>query len=261
MEERIDEVLRKISSIEDSLKKAKPKWYERVFWAIEKALIPIMLAILAYYGNQAATKIAEGQLVLARSNAEDRKAEFRRSIQSQYLQIFLRDINSVDVRQQNIAKGLFKHLDPVLWNEVEAIVQSSPQISPALKAEVQVESQKLVAAAQTPRGTGALAGYKIGIYFLSNDAASVRTAQSLQAHLRQQGLTNLISLYPSNQEFMETVNPPSSLEVRFEEGIEDRQAKTLVDILSRPPLTRNATQIPVGSQTPNFVSIFVPSGG
>jgi hypothetical protein len=264
MDERIDEVLRKITSIEDSLKKAKPKWYERIFWAVEKALIPIMIAVLAYYGNQAATKISERQLVLAKSNAEDRKAEFRRTMQSKYLEMFQRDIVSADPRQQASALGLLRLMDPALASDASTLVQTSTQISPAVKAEVRVEAQKVEAAAQTatrPQGTGILARYKIGIYYLSNDAASVRTAQAIQLYLRQQGLSNLIALYPSNQEFMDSVVPPSALEVRFEEGMEDKQAQALVIALDRQPIARRANLVPVGNQTPNFISVFVPSGG
>ncbi len=264
MSDRMDEVLRRLGVIESNTKLSKPKWYERIFWAIEKAFIPLTIAVLAYVGNLAASKISEGQLALAKSNSENRKAEFDRTMQSKYLELFYRDITSTDVKQQANAMSLLKLMDPALAGDVAVFVQANPQVSAALKAEVRAESQRIEASAQLPtlaKGKGVLAGYKIGIYYLASDPAATTTARAVQAHLKKQGIDNLIALYPSTSESMENMNPPSDLEVRFEEGIENRQAVAIRDALSKPPFARSTVQVPVGTTTPNFVSIFVPYGG
>jgi len=74
-------------------------------------------------------------------------------------------------------------------------------------------------------------------------------------------LENTIALYPKTLEFMDNVSPPSGLEVRYEESTEQKQAEAIRSILSKPPFARQASQVTVGTTTPNFVSIFVPNGG
>ncbi|WP_157835420.1 hypothetical protein [Xanthomonas sp. SHU 166] len=258
-----DKVFSKLEELEKLISQNKPNWFERVFWGIEKALIPITVAVIAYLGNQAATKISHGQLALARAAADDRKAEFSRTMQSKYLELFYRDITSKEPREQANAMALLQIMDPSLARDLSAFVQASTSVTPALKAEVKAESQKLEAAAQVPtrRDSGPLSGYKVGIYFLASDTGAAKAADKIETHLRSQGFRGFIQRYPSSPEFWDKVVPPTTLEIRFEEGLEDRQANALKSLLTSAPLRRKAELLPVGNTTQNFISIFVPSGG
>jgi uncharacterized protein YajQ (UPF0234 family) len=262
MDEKLKEILKQTTAIQDSLKVKAPSISDRLLQILEKAFIPLAVASIAFFGNLAATKISEGQLALAKSAADDRKSEFQRTMQGKYLEMFYREITSGDSKQQANALGLLKLLDPSLANDVAAFVATSVQISPKVKAEVQVETQRIQAAAQAPvqaRSSDVLSGFVIGIYFLSIDSAASAKASQIQRHLKQKLPQNIVRLYPSNQDFMDYASPPNSLEVRYEDGIEDKQANRVVTLLKEAPLTLQAKLQTVGSTTPNFVSVFVPT--
>jgi hypothetical protein len=227
MEEKLDEVLRGLASVQDALKKRPPTISDRLLFVMEKALVPLSVAAIAVFGNLAAIKISEGQLALAQSAAEDRKAEFRRTMQGRYLEILYRDITSTDPRQQATALGVLKLLDPSLANDVAKFVASNSQIAPQLKAEVETETERLRAAALAPTtgsGTDVLAGLAIGIYYLAADQRASLVARDIHQHLKSKLLANSIRLYPSTPEFLQYAYPTQVLEVRYEEGIENKQA-------------------------------------
>jgi hypothetical protein len=260
MDEKLNQLIRDLSRLREEVSEKRPKWWERVFWMIEKMIIPLSIAAVAFFGDMAATKISEGQLALARAGADDRKEEFRRTMQVKYVELFYAEIASGDSGRQNNALGLLKLMDPVMALELSAFVAANPGVSSAVKAQAETARQRIQSESQklSPQYGSPLDGYVIGIYFIAMDKAAEAASNQIRRHLLSLGLQNTVRLYPSTQEFMESVVPPDSLEVRYEAGIEDRQATMIADALGAPPLSAKATQRTVGSRTPNFVSIFVP---
>lgn len=263
MEAKIDKLLIDISDLAKKIEGKRTPWWERLFWAVEKMLIPLAVAALAFYGHSAATKISEGQLALAKSGAEDRREEFRRTMQSKYLELFYADISSGDQKRQSNALGLLRLMEPSLASDLNQLVQASPAVPSSIKAEAESAKQQIQAESQRIANSpsGPLAGYVVGIYFIATDIPSKKTADAVQKHLLAQGLGATVRLYPRDAEFMESVVAPRGLEVRYEEGVEDRQANVLLEALSKPTLNRPARPQLVGNTTPRFLSIFVPNGG
>lgn len=258
------EIIKKLQSIEENTKKRKFQWLNFISWALEKAIIPIMIAALAYFGSLAATNLSQGQLALAKSNSEDRKSEFKATLQSKYFEIFYRDITSADVRQQTSAITLLALMEPELAKDLEKFVQESSQIPFNIKAEVRRESEKRenFAKIQTkPKNSNVLAGYKIGIYYLSSDPLSLKTAKKVQYHLSKQNLVSPVELRPEDSKFMLDNTPADSLDVRYFQGTEDQQAQAIVEALNKPPLNINPQLRETRNLTPNFISIFIPEGG
>ncbi|WP_159053637.1 hypothetical protein [Variovorax sp. PMC12] len=264
METKIDQILKTLDAIQEAEKIRSTGWFSRIFKIIEIALIPLTVAGLAYYGNKAATQIADGQLALARSAAEDRKAEFQRTIQSKYLELFYRDITSNDATQQASALALLKLLEPSLANDVATYVAANSRISAQIKAEVKNENQRVQAATQVSirtRSSDVMNGYTVGIYYLSTDAAAEKTAHRIQSHLKQKLPGIEIRPYPSKPDFLNEQTNAATLEVRYDAGIEDKQAARLKALLEMPPIINSANLLAVSPPSPNFISVFVPAGG
>src|SRR5690242_19757757 len=111
MEEKIDLLLAELKALKDSLTPKPDSLFDRVTRVLEKLIIPLLIGVLAWFGNQAATKISEAQLHLAESAAEDRRAEFRHSMQAKYIEIFYKDLNSGDTKSQLNAIRLVRLMD------------------------------------------------------------------------------------------------------------------------------------------------------
>jgi hypothetical protein len=104
-------------------------------------------------------------------------------------------------------------------------------------------------------------GYTIAIYYPEGDAAAGNTARAIQADLAAQGLRRGVQVRAATADFLRSVVPPETLEVRYEEGIETAQAQGLVAALAAGPGARRAKLLPVERRTANFLSVFVPAGG
>lgn len=263
MEHKIDQLLLDVAALKSKVEGKKAPWWERLFWAVEKMLVPVALACLAFYGNSAATKISGGQLALAQSAAADRKEEFRRTMQTKYVELFYADIASGDPKRQANALGLLRLMEPGLANDLNQLVQASPAVSPSIKAESESTKQQIQAESQrvAESASGPLAGYVVGIYFLAGDGAAQATAEKIRAQFADLRLGAATRLYPKDADFMASVVAPRGLEVRYEDGVEDKPAKALQEALMKPPLNRQARPMLVRNTTLNFLSIFVPAGG
>ena len=208
MDEKLDRLLAEITEIKDGMNKASQSWLEKLLHILEKLILPIAIAGLAWLGSHAATKISEGQLALAQSAADDRKSEFRRSMQAKYIEIFYKELNSGDQASQLNAIRLVRLADSELAQNLLSLVASTPNVSETVKAKAN-EAQREIEILRP------LSGYKVGIYFLGNDPASVRSASQVQARLQDAGLSGTLQLYPSDSSFFQKVAAPASLEVRF----------------------------------------------
>lgn len=252
-----------IAHIKRKLDNARPAWLERLFWFIEKMLIPLAVAGLAYSAHWAAGKISTGQLRLAEASANDRKAEFQRSLQSKYVELFYADITSIDEAKQRKALQLLKVMEPELALRLSELAENSPTVVASVRAQVAETRQQLQV--ETERAavlpTGPLSGFTVGIYYLSSDPKSQASANAVARHLTARGLGATVRLYARDAAFFDSVVPPDGLEVRYEEGLEDRQAQVLIEALAAGPLGRKAAGRQVGSTTRSFLSVFVPAGG
>src|SRR5437764_11261491 len=100
MDDKLYRVLTELAAIREGIKTDPESGFERVMRVAEKLIVPLLIGLLAWFGSQAATRISEGQLHLAESAAEDRKAEFRRRMQAKYIEIFYKELNSGDQKSQ-----------------------------------------------------------------------------------------------------------------------------------------------------------------
>ena len=139
MDEKSESVFVELQKLRDELKPKPVSAFENVLRILEKLVVPVMLGLLAWLGSQAATKISEGQLTLAASvaasAAEDRKLEFRRSMQAKYIEIFYKDLNSGDPKSQSNAIRLVKLVDSDLANSLLDLVPNTPNVSQAVVAQ------------------------------------------------------------------------------------------------------------------------------
>jgi hypothetical protein len=107
-----------------------------------------------------------------------------------------------------------------------------------------------------------LQNVKVAVFFRSGDTAAGQTARGIVELFRQRGAPR-VELRAATAERLRELIPPEGLEVRYDEGREEAQARLLHGWLAGPPLRRAATLKPIVSTdpTPNFISVFVPAGG
>lgn len=164
----------------------------------------------------------------------------------------------------------------------------SPQVVPAAPPAPGKDANSSVSAAQAApgrpvNGGGAVAvsppgpvgdepgtasanafqGYKVAIFYPAGDTAAGQTARTIRDLLAARGIQRGVELRLATAEKLRQLVPPESLEVRFDEGREDEQARLLVQFLAGQPLRRSALlkPVPADEPTPNFISVFVPAGG
>jgi hypothetical protein len=114
-----------------------------------------------------------------------------------------------------------------------------------------------------PASASVFQGYKIAIFYPAGDTAAGQTARTIRDLLAARGVQRGVELRLATSERLRQLVPPEGLEVRFDEGREDEQARLLVRLLGSKPLRRTALLKPVPGDepTPNFISVFVPAGG
>ena len=257
MDEKSESVFVELQKLRHELKPKPVSAFENVLRILEKLVVPVMLGLLAWLGSQAATKISEGQLTLAASAAEDRKLEFRRSMQAKYIEIFYKELNSGDPKSQSNAIRLVKLVDSDLANSLLDLVPNTPNVSQAVVAQAKEVRREIEAIS----AVAPLKGYKIGIYYYRDDPASLQTVLKLRQRLQEAGFRGLVQDYPNDESFFGRFVPPDTLEVRYEAGAEEDAANALVSIMVTASTKSKWTKVQVSSPTPNFVSIFVPRGG
>jgi hypothetical protein len=105
-----------------------------------------------------------------------------------------------------------------------------------------------------------LQGYKLGIYYLTdNDGGAVR-AKDLMTALVAAHFPGEISLYGKQLKFFDYFGHPMGDEIRYELAYESTQAQALVTLLHKVDPTHSYVLTAVENRTPNFISIFIPDG-
>jgi hypothetical protein len=231
---------------------------DRFFTIIEKALIPMAVALIAFFGNHAAQSLTKSQMDLAARTAEDgaksRREEFEQTMQAKYLEMFHADLASGDKQRQTSAIQLLYYMHPQLAESLSKAMASDPDTSPALRDKVQVVARTIEAAQQLTR-------FKVGIYFPLEDDAARAKAEAIQKSLAASRVAREVVLYARSRQTLANWVAANALEVRFEDGTESVAADQLVDALAAAPLQLAATKLAVGTRTEGFISVMVPVGG
>lgn len=252
-----EQIIQDLAEIKASLRVIRPSIIERIFWLIEKALIPLAIAAIgaaiAFSGNKSASSIATTQAAQQQQADLDRKEEFRRTMQAKYIELFYSDISSGTKERQNGALQLLKLMEPALAEDLLKVIIQNPEASQALKEKAKTTGQEIVEA-------NSLRNYKIGIYYLGTDTAATKLAMKINQSLLVRHIGKAIKLYGVDDAFMRKVYPPRSLEIRYEEGLENPAADELAQALEGEPLSLSSTKLAVGTATRQFISIFVPNG-
>jgi hypothetical protein len=255
MDDKLNDLIAAVTKLQDAIATKKEEGATiKILHVLEKLVIPIMLGVLAWIGTQAGAKISEGQLRLSESAAEDRKVEFRRSMQAKYIEICYKDINSGDPKSQMNAIRLVRLVDSELAQNLLDLVPGTPGITQAAVAKAGEVKNEIAAVAP-------LSGYSIGIYYLDDDSPSLATAQEIAGRIKDAGFSGVVRKFPSKAAFYERVVAPSTIEIRYEPGYEDDAADALLSIVPTSESKLRWSKKPVSNRTANFISIFVPRGG
>lgn len=253
MDEKLDKVLEQLKAVESRLPE-KEKGWDKFLRFVEKLLLPVALGLLAWFGNQAANRISEGQLRLAESAVIDRKEEFRRTIQAKYVEMFYRDLNSGDANKLRNAMRLLKLLDGELVGQLSSLVEATPNVP----ADIRTGAEKTRKEVEI---FGPLFGFKVGIYFLRGNEGTTMRANDIQRRLVDRGFSGPIQLYPSDKAFFDLLREPKTLEVRYEPDRETPAADALIFVLKELFPDLKFTKRPVVNRTASFISIFIPIEG
>jgi hypothetical protein len=88
----------------------------------------------------------------------------------------------------------------------------------------------------------------------------VANAIHARDQLQQAGVSGP-TLYPSDESFFQRVDPPKTIEIRYEAGIEDEAANALFAMLEPVSRPKKIVKAVVRNRTGNFISVFYPRGG
>ena len=142
-----------------------------------------------------------------------------------------------------------------------ATAASMPGTAPAVSGDGVKPTRPSAVAAPSVLDLSLFVGYSVAIYYPEGDAVAGNTARAIQAELAARGLRQGVQVRAATAEFLRSVVPPDTLEVRYEQGIENAQAQAIVAALATGSTARQAKLLPVERRTANFLSVFVPAGG
>ena len=129
----LDSLATEIRALREAVKPTPESGWTKTQHILEKLVIPIMLVIVAWVGNKAATEISKGQLALAQSTADTQRAESRRSVQAKFIELFYKDMNSGDQKSQLNSIRLVRLVDSDLAQNLLDMVELGRSVSPSLR--------------------------------------------------------------------------------------------------------------------------------
>ena len=254
MQDELNTIIAKLDDLKGAMTPKPESLFDRLLRVLEKLVLPVLVGLLAWVGNQAATKISEGQLELARAAAEDRRLEFQRGMQAKYLEIFYKDLNSGEQSGQLNAIRLLRVVDSDLAERLIALVTITPGVT-------QVVIEKANEAKRDLDQLRPLSGFKIGLFYYRDNEASTSQATRSREQLQKLGFSGTIQMIPSDDESLKAFDPPKSVEVRYEAGIEDDASMALLGIVQPVVAPAKIDRFMVRNRTANYISIFYPRGG
>jgi hypothetical protein len=156
----------------------------RWFLLIEKLVLPLALALIAYFAKVASDDIAAAQVEVARANVRIAEAAEKRaattaveSRQLKYLELFYRDLRDRDATNQQASLSLLYVLEPTVARSVAKAVVASPATPPALRQQVNTLINDM-------ERFGPLINYRLVIYHPPTDPS---VALQLVSNLRRLG--------------------------------------------------------------------------
>lgn len=217
---------------------------------LEKLLLPFALGVLAWTTSQASVRVSASQLELAKAQDARQVNESRATAQLKYLEIFYRDINSTDERNQLFALSLLTYLNPELGASLADLVKVSPRSSKAVV-------DKAASIKTGFEAFGPLSGFKIGIYWDEKNAQLTAAARQLKEKIEGRHFPGPVQLYPRSQQFLASYGASGRNEIRFEPGIEDEAADRLLALMEELEPGRHFVKREVVNRTANFMALFL----
>lgn len=248
-----NQVLEEIKDLKRSLATKPEAAQEHWLKILEKLILPVGFALLTWISTQAATSISQGQLILARTVADDRKVEFKRGMQAKFIEIFYKDLNSGNQQSQLNAIRLVRLVDTELAQNLLSLVEGTPGVSKEVLNKAARLSQDL-------KVIQPLSGFTVALHYKKGDTKASENAIRSRDRLLQAGFSGSVELVPGDENFFQRVGHASNIEIRYEAGIEDEAANSLLAILQPINEPNKIVKEPVTTRIPNYISVFFPSG-
>jgi len=249
MNEKPEEINEKLDKILSDLPK-KESSQIKVVELLENLLIPILLGVLAFITSDAGNKISKSQLELAKSQENRQVEESKSNLQIKYIELFYSDITSGEIQKQKNALSL---LTLISTNQADPLLKwASTFVKPEAKGQIDIARNEI-----NSRIVSILSNYEIMIYFLENNQDLLKSAQEIKQKLVDYGLTeNQVRLEKKDDSFFQNLGYPTGYEIRYDQGIEDKEAELLESILTGALPSKQFIKRGIGSGTKNSISIF-----
>lgn len=244
-----DEVVRRLNALEE---RTRPTPMARLVDALEKLVIPVVVAILAWAANNAATQIGKGQLALARSQQQREQQEILAERQIKYLGLLYPDLKSKDQDQQIWALGLLLRLDPDTGKSLAYAVLSNPENSKEVRAKARDTIRTILK-------YGPLSNYTVRMLcsqISSDHNCASPIAKRYADILEREGFPGIISL---KQEPSENVYPMGNYQIIYEGEFESEPARYLKRVLDGVDSRRKFELHEVTWPSPGVVSVVFPA--
>jgi len=253
MDEKLDDILRRLERIETRLA-TKESILSKFFYVIEKLLIPVGLGALTLITHQASIRISEAQRDLAERQEIRQAAESIQNMDLKYVELFYKDITSKDSETQTMALSLLNLMKPDLGKSLATWVEQNPGFSESIR-------QRAKAIKRGIDKLGGLSNYRIKIYYPQWISSLSKVAIDIKNGLVGYGFqSENIPIAGASRIFYEDVIPPQGYEIRFQPSYEEDVADALKKILTEIFPLKPFRLLPAyGQNTPNFISIFIPS--
>lgn len=223
----------------------KKEWIGwRILDAIGKIIIPLLLAVIAYQQNTAASARDET------SKREQRDAALRER-QIKYIELVWSSVIGTDERAKLLAMKLLKSMDSATAATISSAVSQDTTQPEAVR--------KAASDAVTNTSLYTLKGFNIDIFLMDGPGLEHRRvmADSIAALIQQQNLGNRVRIRSYNETSLH-LGQPRGDEVRFDSEGELASAQALAALLNSQNLSWNFQLRKVQTSTPGYLSIIIP---
>jgi hypothetical protein len=215
-------------------------WASKVGDLIAKLLVP---GAIAWFGYKQSATIHDVQ-----------KAQTERALDQTLAAVVYRTLIEGDADQRTSALSFVEIFSP----ELRKLLANAVVRDPGQPPEIAQRAERLLSETlATVPDTGALAGYKIDIYYDHSSERDRRLAERIKDLLEQSGIYRTVILAPRTAAFVDRVGRPFGYEVRYEPGVEDGEAMRLRDMLNAANLGVKFQLRTVVNRTSKLLSVFV----
>lgn len=222
---------------------------------LEKIVLPIAVAILAYYGKQASDQISASQISVARQQVEVARLQLERqkteadsNLQLKYIELFYHDIQDADPKRKQGSIALLSAMQPTVAQVVSRAIVSDPATPLAVRQQVAV-------ALVNSRRFGPLINYTLVVYYPASSAADARAL--LDGLVRLGFSRDGIELRERPHTFIDDA-AKFGYHIRYDDVYENEAADYLARNLSEILPGKVFTKVRVtGSRTDGVLTIFL----